>query len=293
MPDQRTRPAMAIHGGAGARRGRDYGPQLRHLSELVRLGRDRLEAGAPALEVVVEVVEALEASGLYVAGRGAGPNSVGRYELDAAVMDGQGRRAGAVAGLQGFRSPVRAARRVLDADQVLLAGEGAAAFAAAQGLEPVGDEAAWFVGAGGAGHAVRPSPRQVGTVGCVARDGRGRLAAATSTGGLLGKPQGRVGDAPLVGAGTWADERVAVSCTGYGEAFIRAAAAAQLAFRLRFGGEAPAPAARAVLDDVASLGGDGGLIAVSADGEVIAPFNSQGMTRALLHPDGRVAVEAF
>ena len=125
------------------------------------------------------------------------------------------------------------------------------------------------------------------------RDGEGRLAAATSTGGVFGKLQGRVGDSPLPGAGTWADGRVAVSCTGQGELFVRTAAAAQVAHRMRFGGEPLELAARAVLDEVAALGGDGGLIAVDADGALTAPFRSSGMKRALLHLDGRIEADAF
>ncbi|MFI4934877.1 MAG: isoaspartyl peptidase/L-asparaginase, partial [Caulobacterales bacterium] len=132
-----------------------------------------------------------------------------------------------------------------------------------------------------------------GTVGCVVRDGEGALAAATSTGGVFGKRLGRVGDAPIPGAGTWADELVAVSCTGLGEYFIRAAAAAQLAHRLRFGGETLAGAADAVLADVKALAGESGLIAIAADGSVVTPFNTKGMSRAVLHPDGAITAEVF
>jgi L-asparaginase/beta-aspartyl-peptidase (threonine type) len=280
--------SLVLHGGAGVVAGRDYAAELRHMQGLIEAGRDRLRAGASALDVATETAEALEASGLYVAGRGASPNSAGRFELDASIVDGPTRRAGAVAALQGFASPIRAARAVMEkTDHVMLAGEGAAEFAARQGLQTV--EADWFTPARSAS-AARHS---TGTVGCVALDETGALAAATSTGGTHGKLYGRVGDSPIVGAGVWADPRVGVSCTGWGEYFIRAAAAAQLAFRVQFGGQDIAAAAHAALADVAALGGDGGLIALSARGEIVMPFTSQGMKRAALHPDGRIEVAVF
>jgi beta-aspartyl-peptidase (threonine type) len=280
--------AMVIHGGAGPLRGGDYTREVAHMRALIEAGRNRLVAGAAALDVVVETIAALEASGLYVAGRGASPSSDGRYELDASLMHGPSRRTGSVAALVGYASPIAAARAVMEnTHHVMLAGQGAADFAHRQGLQTIESPSAWFTHAGrGAGRS--PAELATGTVGCVALDRSGALAAGTSTGGVFGKLAGRVGDSPIPGAGVWADDTVAVSCTGAGEMFIRAAVAAQLAHRMRFGGEAVDAAADAALAEVAVLGGEGGLIALTAKGEIVMPFNSAGMKRAALYPDGRM-----
>ena len=297
--------AVALHGGAGAKPGRDYSREIDHMREVVLAAGRSLAQGGSALNVAVEAVAALEASGLYVAGRGASPNCDGHYELDACLMDGHSGEAGAVAALQGFVSPIRVAHAVMTrTPHVLLAGAGAAAFAKAQAMEPIADPDLWFTRAG-RGESNHPpglvpdhgpgsaSGLAHGTVGCVVRDGLGRLAAATSTGGVFGKMPGRVGDSPIIGAGAWADGSAAVSCTGQGEFFLRTAAAAQLAYRMRFGGQDLASSADQVLAEIKAMGGEGGLIAMDAEGRVAMPFVSGGMKRAALLTDGTVISEAF
>lgn len=291
-----TRPALILHGGAGARRSRDYTAEIAHMRNVVEAMRTRLEGGASALDVAVEVAVLLEDSGLYVAGRGASPNLAGEYELDASLMDGPSGRAGAVCAFQGHRNPIRAARAVMDhSPHVLLAGSGAARFAAEHGLERIEDPDAWFTraGQGEDNHPPGQGPAlSHGTVGCCVLDIEGRLAAATSTGGVFNKLPGRVGDTPIPAAGVWASRDVAVSCTGQGEYFIRTAAAAQMDWRVKAGASI-AEAGRAVIDGIEALGGDGGLIALDARGNRADPFNSQGMKRAWLTPEGEIGVEVF
>jgi beta-aspartyl-peptidase (threonine type) len=285
--------ALALHGGAGAKAGRDYSTEIRHMAEVAAEARAALRVGAHALDVVTDVVAALEASGLYVAGKGASPNAAGHYELDAALMTGHDQQCGAVAALMDYPSPIRVARAVMErTPHVLLAGDGAGLFAAEQGFEALSDPDSYFTRAGSFESNHPPGTLAHGTVGCVCLDTHGRLAAATSTAGVFGKLPGRVGDTPLIGAGTWADGHAAISCTGQGEYFIRVNAAAQTAFRYATG-ETLSGASDAVLAQIAGMGGEGGLIAVNAKGEVCAPFRSQGMKRAWFSGDGEIVSEAF
>lgn len=285
--------AFALHGGAGAKAGRDYSTEIAHMREVATTARQRLRDGASALDVAVEAVKALEDSGLYVAGKGASPNAAGDYELDASLMNGHDRTAGAVAALKTFPNPILVARAVMDkTPHVMLAGDGAARFATEHGFTPLADPKTYFTRAGSFESNHPPGTLAHGTVGCVVLDALGRLASATSTAGVFGKLPGRIGDTPLIGAGTWADGTAAISCTGQGEYFIRVNAAAQAAFRHAAGEDLEA-AGQAVLQQIVDMGGEGGLISVNAKGDVAVPFKSQGMKRAWFQGDGGIFSEAF
>lgn len=277
-------PTILLHGGAGVNPARDYAEVRVHLAGLASAAAARLAQGLSALDAVEWAVAEMEVSGLYVAGRGSGPNRAGDVEMDASIMDGARHRGGAVCAVRHVASPIAAARCVMErTPHVLLAGEGADAFAREAGLAEIPQDPAWFrlpVGVLPADLEAEPDALAHGTVGAVALDAAGRLAAATSTGGLFGKRPGRVGDTALLGHGTWADERVALSCTGVGEAFILAGGAADVAARVRYGGMALSAACGAMLARVKALGGDGGIIALDADGNHAMDWNSHGMKRA-------------
>lgn len=302
---------LAIHGGAGTIRADALTPQKARacragLAAALRAGGAVLADGGTALDAVVAAVMALEDDPLFNAGRGAVFTDAGTQEMDAAIMDGRNRAAGAVTGIFGPRNPVQAARLVMErTPHVMLTGAGALALCRAHGLPFAGAE--WFHTearwqaletmrarrAEGLGDGQDAALRH-GTVGAVARDRHGNLAAATSTGGMTGKAPGRVGDSPVIGAGTWAcNATCAVSGTGHGEVFIRYAAAHEIDARMRWGGQTLAEAAEAVVHELlAPNDGSGGLIAVDAAGHAVLPFNSEGMYRGLLTEDGvaRVAI---
>ncbi|MGB5447427.1 MAG: isoaspartyl peptidase/L-asparaginase [Woeseiaceae bacterium] len=284
--------ALALHGGAGAVAGRDYAVTEEHLRELAEDCKSWLADGRSALDVVEHAVAELEASGLYVAGRGSATNSAGHVELDASIMDGRSREAGAVAALRDFVSPVRVARGVMEkTPHVMLAGEGAVEFARSHDYAEVSEPSDYYVLPVG---VTRNDVSGIvhGTVGAVALDQHGGLAAATSTGGTFGKLHGRIGDTPMIGPGTWADDNIAVSCTGTGEHIIRAGGATAIAFRYR-SGISLHDAIAEMLDEVKRLGGDAGVIALTRSGEIAMPYNSQGMKRACVSTTTPLTVATF
>jgi len=284
--------ALVLHGGAGARPGTDYSLQVAHMDALIRRCGEMLESGSNALDAAVEVVSEMEASGLYVAGKGSAPNTAGIIELDASVMVGPSQQAGAVSAVRDLVHPIKAARQVMEASgHVMLTGEAAREFAIEQGLEAVDDPTTYYTEH--TKHGSGDVETNHGTVGAVALDIHGNLAAATSTGGIFNKRPGRVGDTPLIGAGTWADDLVAVSGTGLGEAFMRSCAAHDVAARMRYAGTPIYDAVMQSLDEVRKCDGDGGIIAVDRHGNIAMPFNSDGMKRAAVSSTMPPTVRVF
>jgi L-asparaginase / beta-aspartyl-peptidase len=293
-----TAPVLAVHGGAGRIVPEEFGAQRaaaagRGLGQSLAAGMAVLRDGGSALDAVVAAVLVLEDDEQFNAGRGAILTSAGGVEHDAAVADGATRRAGAVTCVCGIRNPVLAARAVLArTPHVLMSGAGAQALARREGLTFVPTD--WFVTArrqeqltGLLPGSRAGSEPTGGTVGAVALDGEGHLAAATSTGGTTGQLAGRVGDTPLVGAGTWADDRsCAVSATGDGEALILSVFAHEVDALVRLAGLSLGAACQQALHEVAARTGTGGCIAVGPDGTVAMPFTSAGMFRGWIDATG-------
>lgn len=302
---------LAVHGGAGTILRSSMTPEREAayhagLRRALEAGRRVLADDGAAIDAVTAAVMALEDEPLFNAGRGAVYTSAGKQEMDAAIMDGRDHAAGAVAGICGPRNPILAARAVMEqSGHVFLIGESALEFCRRQGL--AFEEPSYFytdqrwnalqqtLAMRQSGADDQDESRKHGTVGAVARDRAGHLAAATSTGGMTAKAPGRVGDSPVIGAGTWADdETCAVSATGHGEIFIRYAACHEIASRMRHAGQALDTAARAVVMDVlAPVGGSGGLIAVDRNGEFSLPFNSSGMYRGVVTGDGVIRTAIY
>ncbi|MCW5766750.1 MAG: isoaspartyl peptidase/L-asparaginase [Phycisphaeraceae bacterium] len=300
--------SIVIHGGAGTLDRTAPEAELdayrASLRAALQEGRDRLARGQSALDVCEAVVRILEDDPRFNAGRGAVFNERGGHELDASIMDGSTLRCGAVAGVRTVKNPISLARLVMEKTRhVLLMGDGAEEFAGTVGVERVPNS--YFdtehrrkileevLRERARTDAGAPSPGSTyGTVGCVVRDARGNLAAATSTGGMTAKKFGRVGDSPIIGAGNYADAFAAVSCTGTGEEFIRHGVARVIAARMQFGGQSLDQAARAVVFKTLKKD-DGGIIAVDRAGNMVALYNSEGMYRGMADSSGRFEVRIF
>jgi len=301
--------ALVIHGGAGfvakeSLSADDLRGYHADLNRALDAGNAILSGGGSALDAVSAAVVVLEESPRFNAGKGAVFNAAGGHELDAAIMEGHTRRAGAVAGVTTARNPIKLARAVMEhSPHVMLAAGGAEAFADTRPeIERVANT--WFdtdrrrralekaqhdevTGKQASAYAYDDEPPYFGTVGAVALDSHGHIAAATSTGGMTNKKWGRIGDAPVIGAGTWADDRCGVSGTGWGEFYIRNAVAHDICARVAYRGDTLVAAADEVVNKIVpAQGGDGGAIALDVEGNIAMPFNSGSMFRGWIKPDG-------
>lgn len=309
--EDKPKTALVIHGGAGviersALSAADEREVRAALDRALDAGNAVLAKGGSAVDAVEAAIVVMEESPQFNAGKGAVFNAEGKHELDSSIMEGHTRRAGAIAGVTTVRNPVRLARAVMDHSQhVMLAGVGAEKFADTRPeIERVPNS--WFdterrrqqleaaQAKEKAGAAVVEKGKYFGTVGAVALDAQGHIAAATSTGGMTNKRWGRVGDSPVIGAGTWADDRCGVSGTGWGEFYIRNAVAHDICARVAYRGDALSVAAEEVVNKrVPASGGDGGAIALDRDGNIAMPFNTSGMYRAWIKPDGTRGTAIF
>jgi len=301
-------PAIAVHGGAGTMTREELTPEQRSayraaLTDALRAGDQVLQDGGAALDAVTAAIVIMEDSPLFNAGRGAVFSHDGNNELDASIMDGATLAAGAVGGVQGIKNPILLARRVMESSpHVLLTGRGAQEFALREHIETrppayFHTEKRWKQLQEQLGQDLgqAPSHTRMGTVGAVALDRDGNLAAGTSTGGMTNKRWGRLGDSPIIGAGTYANNAsCAVSATGHGEYFIRATVAHDVCARVEYGRMTLREAASyVVMERLVALGGDGGIIAIDAAGNVTMPFNTPGMYRGSIDREGHLFVAIF
>ncbi len=304
-PARPPRWGLVIHGGAGTLSREQLTPEREaevraKLTEALRAGHAILARGGASLEAVSAAIRVLEDSPLFNAGKGAVFNHEGRVELDASLMDGETRKAGAVAGVHHVKNPIELARRVMEhSPHVMMVGEGAERFAKQQGVELVPaeyfhTEERWQQLQRALEKEKAAGDDKFGTVGAVALDQAGHLAAGTSTGGMTNKRYGRVGDSPIIGAGTYADAHCAVSATGHGEYFIRYTVARDICARLEYL-DLPLPEAAnaVVLDVLVKAGGEGGVIAMDAHGNMAMPFNTAGMYRGAIGVEGVPQVAIF
>ncbi|HTV85627.1 MAG TPA: isoaspartyl peptidase/L-asparaginase [Dyella sp.] len=299
-----TSPVLVIHGGAGVIR-HDMNPAKEKavraaLTKALQDGYAQLKAGKPAIDAVTRAIAVLEDDPNFNAGRGSVFTHDGKNEMDAAVMEGDSLSAGAVAGVQRVKNPILLARAVMEhSSHVMLVGEGAEAFAKEQGIALADPsyfrtEERWQQlqralkeDAEKKPHAERETAMHFGTVGAVALDSQGHLAAGTSTGGMTDKHAGRVGDSPIIGAGTYANAQCAVSGTGWGEFYMRTVAAHEICMRVSMLGEPLQRAAAEVINqEIPSMGGNGGAIALDSNGTIAMPYNTQGMYRGWIGADG-------
>ena len=302
--------AIALHGGAGTIERGAMSEELEatyraFLDDAITSGYEQLREGRPGLDVVVTVIQIMEDSPLFNAGRGAVYNWDGTHELDASIMHGENLDAGAVAGVSTVQSHIALARAVMeDSPHVMLAGSGAEAFSQEQGFNPTSPEYFGTERRREALEAYKASDQaglkpeadhKFGTVGVVALDKAGNLVAGTSTGGMTGKRWGRIGDSPVIGAGTYADNRsCAVSATGHGEYFIRHTVARDICARMQFGAATLEEAARTVvMEELVAADGEGGIVAVDPAGKVALVFNTPGMYRASIDAAGEKIVAIY
>ncbi|MEJ5055603.1 isoaspartyl peptidase/L-asparaginase family protein [Sphingobacterium sp. MYb382] len=313
---------LAIHGGAGTILKKNMTDSLEQaykvaLEAALTAGYAQIKAGHSSLDAVEQAIFVLEDSPLFNAGKGAVFTNDGKNEMDASIMDGKNLAAGAVAAVTTIKNPIAAARAVMEkSEHVMLVGKGAEAFAKQAGLTLVDPSYFWTKQRWDAlqkikledstqvqlDHDQKQSNRlgivnkdsKFGTVGCVALDKQGNLAAGTSTGGMTNKKYGRVGDSPIIGAGTYADNATcAVSCTGWGEYYIRSVAAYSVSALMAYKGDNVVQASQAVIDRIGKMGGDGGMIAMDKNGHVAMPFNTEGMYRGTVDKDGNIKVEIY
>jgi len=319
---QQKKYVMVIHGGAGTILKKNMSPEkeaayIAALTKALNAGYAEIKAGKSSLDAVEATIHVLENDPHFNAGKGAVFTHDGRNELDAAIMDGKTLMAGSVAGVTTIKNPISAARAVMEkSEHVMMVGAGADQFAKEVGLEIVNPKYFWTKERwDGLQQAIKEDSTKAvldhgnkkselfgiknhdykfGTVGCVALDQAGNLAAGTSTGGMTNKKYGRVGDAPIIGAGTYCNNETAgISCTGWGEFYIRNVVAKTISDLMEYKGLSVAEASKIALDKVGKMGGDGGLIALDKKGNMTMPFNTEGMYRGAITADGKIEVSIY